>query len=604
MSNQLTGNGVSNRVLSYPADYGVDYLGYRVFQEWSCKDAELRLTSPECITLADFKAYPTSVIQKSGPCHHDEPLDIVYLDKGPDEQNYEGLDLAGKLIFVRDAHMPYFEWAIKKRGALGIISDFSADGRGTQRWLELATVSKYRSFWYYEEPDVTPFGFSIRPTDGERLAQICAQTAREHEKDPSRPKCPQATCFVDSSFQPGQIELVEAEIKGETDEEVWITAHSCHPRSCANDNASGVAAATEAICAINRLIAAGKLPKPKRTLKVLLMPEFTGTFPYLAEHANVKKCVGAINLDMVGGKQSLGYGPLSVVGLPYSTPSIADDLCGVVLNELKKEAVTFGGDRILPMFNALRVPFMGGSDHLILSDPAMGIPTPMLLQWPDTFYHTGGDTLDKICPHLIKKSSTLAAAYAYLLCTLEPQDLATIFRESLSEFVAACNRTIEEHKPGDMPLAQKLGYIHEYYTACADSAVALFTGEQAAAAKRITAKHKATLDALYASLAQQDEPPLEGQTDSRVPKRLTSAIVINVEQNAGTPELKQTMEDFSREWGSKLKRSTSLLVQYHMDGQRTVDEIADRVLFETRGESRQAVVEYIYLLEKLGICAF
>ena len=76
---------------------------------------------------------------------------------------------------------------------------------------------------------------------------------------------------------------MEAWIPGETQEEVLMTAHLCHPRSSVNDNASGAASAIEAMGVLQSLIDEGVLEKPRRTIRLLLIPEFTGTYAYLEE---------------------------------------------------------------------------------------------------------------------------------------------------------------------------------------------------------------------------------------------------------------------------------------------------------------------------------
>ena len=607
----LKERGVSARILSYPADYGIDYLGYYLFQEWNCRSAFLRLASPVEMELADFAGCPASIIQKSGPCDYSrEPVDIVYLDRGSDEAAYPDVDLKGKIIFLREDFKAYVGWAVEKRGAVGIISDFSDEGRGTPEWLALAPVSQYRSFWYYSMPTSTPFGFSITACNGEKLAELCLKMRKEHSADPTKPQYPQAFCKVDAEFSKGHVEVLEAEIPGQTEEEVWLTAHSCHPRHCANDNASGVAAATEAISVLHRLIEDGRLPKPKRTIKALLMPEFTGTYPYLANDANVDKCVGALNMDMVGGKQSLGYGPLNLVGLPYSTPSIVADLCGVVLGELKKEVPALSPGTFLPMFNSQRIPYSGGSDHLILSDPTMGIPAPMLLQWPDIFYHTGGDTLDKICPHLIKKSSSLAAGYAYCLATLTPEDLPEIFRESFAEFVRAANAAVDSHKEGsELTLAQKLRFVFEFYDKAAESSLALFTQEEQPRAQETISRQRSLLRTTFDALCGEAGPEAgaAGQKkDLHVPRRTLRAVVIRTEHYTRTEEQKAARAAFQAKWSGKMKNGGAVqyLSQYYINGERSIDDIASRVLYETCGDYKEAIVDYIYLLRELKLCDF
>ena len=44
------------------------------------------------------------------------------------------------------------------------------------------------------------------------------------------------------------------------------------------------------------------------------------------------------------------------------------------------------------------VPASGGSDHALWLDPSVGVPCPMLIQWPDRYYHTDHDTPDRCDP--------------------------------------------------------------------------------------------------------------------------------------------------------------------------------------------------------------
>ena len=49
---------------------------------------------------------------------------------------------------------------------------------------------------------------------------------------------------VDATLEPGELVYGELVVPGETDEEVIVTSHVCHP-SLANDNLSGIAVAVE-----------------------------------------------------------------------------------------------------------------------------------------------------------------------------------------------------------------------------------------------------------------------------------------------------------------------------------------------------------------------
>jgi hypothetical protein len=68
------------------------------------------------------------------------------------------------------------------------------------------------------------------------------------------------------------------------------------------------------------------------------------------------------------------------------------------------------------------VKFSGGSDHEILSDPSVGIPTPSLTNWPDKYYHTSEDTIEKVNTDTLWNVGVVATTFAYTLANLDRSD--------------------------------------------------------------------------------------------------------------------------------------------------------------------------------------
>jgi aminopeptidase YwaD len=89
-----------------------------------------------------------------------------------------------------------------------------------------------------------------------------------------------------------------------------------------------------------------------------------------------------------------------------------------------------------PLYRQAESAFSGGSDHYILSDPTVGVPTPMLIQWPDRFYHTSADTPSRTDPRSLARSGALAAAYAYWLASAEVVEAAELGYEMVARFKA------------------------------------------------------------------------------------------------------------------------------------------------------------------------
>ena len=412
--------GLDAQLIDYVSTPDTWYLQCKMFKEWSIKSATLDLVDPD-IRLADFSADHISLVHKSYPIdRRNDPVDLVMLDKGPQEKNYEGLDLQDKWVFSR-YQINTTNW-VYKRGALGVVTDFIMETPNRKR-SDLYHSMTYTSYWHRNVPgEPEARGFVLSPADGDRLAKLCSE---KKEKDGGYL---QVKPFIDSELYDGHIQDVEVTIEGRDDKVVYLAAHLCHPRSSANDNASGVSATIEAMNVISTLIREGRIEKPQHTIKLILMPEMMGTYPYLASHPDYDKALGAMNLDMVGGRQTRFYGPITLTKNPWSTPNLINEVATYSLGEAGKEARSLGNG-FVALTNHRVESFSGGSDHVIYADPSINIPCCMLGQWPDLNYHTATDTLDVIDPEVLKFSCLTAICFAYNLANLTADDLPLLFEE-------------------------------------------------------------------------------------------------------------------------------------------------------------------------------
>ena len=106
--------------------------------------------------------------------------------------------------------------------------------------------------------------------------------------------------YIDSSLEPGHLTYGEYFIKGQTDEEVLISAHVCHP-SLANDNLSGISVAT---FLADRL----RDSNPRYTYRFLFIPGTIGAITWLAGNesklSNIKQ---GLVLSLLGDAGSFTY---------------------------------------------------------------------------------------------------------------------------------------------------------------------------------------------------------------------------------------------------------------------------------------------------------
>ena len=369
-------NGIEAEILEYDSDGKTMYLGFLSPEGWSIKKAVLKIDEKE---YANFEKENISTIQRSIPFKGE--VDLIYAEK-------EGDFKKGCLVFTHDFKKGK-DFA-RNYGCPGIVTDENKSK------FDAPDSLQYLSFW-----GERLFGFVISPREGEKL-----------EKELKKGK-KKAYVDIESSIHPSKMQIVSARIDGEKDEEIILISHLCHPTPGGNDNASGVGLALE----IARVLK--KFKTPKRGIRILLVPEIHGTAAFISQNRNF---LCGLNLDMVGENQFLCNSPLLIEKTPDATPFFGNYLLEVILEEVKKEFSNLQNTFKYPLFMSSITPFSGGSDHWILSDPTIGIPTPMLIHWPDKFYHTSFDTIDKVDEKELKRVGVIAATYLYFIANMDRKE--------------------------------------------------------------------------------------------------------------------------------------------------------------------------------------
>ncbi|MFX0169714.1 MAG: DUF4910 domain-containing protein [Candidatus Hodarchaeota archaeon] len=373
--------GITTQIEAYPADGKTKTWLWTAPLAWRVADGELRLVRPKEELLARFSETPVSIVAHSQSTDVIAPL--VYVEEGVRPKDYRRVDVKGKIVLTTGPARDVHREAVFNQGALGCVHFPPLERRSRHPRL----VS-YQGIWpKAEEKDKAGFAFSVSGHVGTRLRRMI-ETESEvliHAK-------------VDAELYEGEQRILTAVIEGQEfpTQEVALIAHLCHPRPSANDNASGSALLMEIARTVATLIETGKLPLPLRTIRFLWVPEFFGTIAYLHTHPQfAHRALSAINCDMVGENPQLCGGTLNLHRTPDSLPSYINDLLEHHLAAAAKDSrlvSPMGGTQ--PFHYQLK-DFDWRSDHFIFVDPSIGIPCPMLNHWPDAFYHSNLDTVDK-----------------------------------------------------------------------------------------------------------------------------------------------------------------------------------------------------------------
>lgn len=422
----------------YPAKGNNKYWGCPVPKEWSIKSATLELVEPtnEAKILCRFFENPCSIIQRSKATGKEGiTAEVIILPKGLSEDEMKKYDIKDKFILTDDPELKKLRLlAVNKLGAAGIIYDLVSELPPVRTRANFPTARRYTSFWYGTKGDEgDAFGFVLSAEQGDQLRKLIKSVEKETKKEGKKQKQVKLHAKIDASFYDGEMELVDFTIPGKIKgQEIIAVAHLCHPKPGAVDNASGCGTLIEVARTLNSLIENGKLEKPKRSIRFLLMAEFTGTFCYLASNEKkIKNFVAALNIDMVGADQSIGGGRTLVMERTHDAyPSYVNDVLSAILHERSKEVTNFTETGSIATFKyANDQPFSGGSDHAILGFPDIGIGTPMLIQWPDRYYHTGEDTLDKVSTDMLDIVGSIIGTYCYFIANAEYSELLWMVQE-------------------------------------------------------------------------------------------------------------------------------------------------------------------------------
>jgi Spy/CpxP family protein refolding chaperone len=84
-----------------------------------------------------------------------------------------------------------------------------------------------------------------------------------------------------------------------------------------------------------------------------------------------------------------------------------------------------------PFYYAIETHY-GASDHEVFNDWGVQVPGVMMIAWPDQWYHTSGDRVDKADPTQLKRAAIIGAAAAYTIANADDNMAVKIAGETAS----------------------------------------------------------------------------------------------------------------------------------------------------------------------------
>jgi len=198
---------------------------------------------------------------------------------------------------------------------------------------------------------------------------------------------------IDSSLEPGALTYGELIIPGESEEQILLFAHCCHP-SLANDNLSGIAVVVELAKILGDL-------SPRFTYRCVFAPAAIGCITWLSRNQSE---LGKIKLGMVAAL--LGDSGQ----LTYKKTSAGNAL-------IDRASLHVLRHRNIPYHAVEFSPF--GYDERQFASPGINIPVGRLTRTPNGAYpeyHTSADNLSLITPSALADS---LKAYCAIFALIE-----------------------------------------------------------------------------------------------------------------------------------------------------------------------------------------
>ncbi len=603
----LKRDDVAAEIVSYPARNGDRFLAHRSFQEWHCDHAELWMEGENRKRLARFEEEEISLVQRSVPTPSDGiTAELVVIENAEEPDSYEGVDLKGKLLLVRGNPFIIHDLAVEKHGATGLIFDNLNEYPPIRTRLDMPDAIQYTSFWWHGNEKKT-FGFAVSPRVGNELRTRC------------RRETVTLSAKVEAQLYDGFYENIEFFIPGKKQEEILLVSHLCHPYPGGQDNASGPGTLMETMRSLNRLIHKGILQKPDLGIRFLMMPEMTGTYAYFTQYPERKKrTVAALNLDMVGADQTKSGGPLCIEPPPMALPTFVDRFAYQLFASITENTSNLTNTFNYSTVHFLRTRFSGGSDHYILSDPTVGIPCPMLIQWPDKNYHTTADSTDHLDHEMMKHVGVTTALYAYGLANGSERDwriqmysdAGTRFsdlQKSVSWLFS--KETLQDEWEDafsfycDYERKALLTYKHYAKIRGFSKWEELVNDVSEQLEEQITAikKWSASLSKLNLS---NDQEPLNKKLpsdwkDQTLKRVFEGPVMLTFELERLS--LNDRLEWYAYERQAKVPSGYVMFIQYWLDGKRTLEEVLNLVHKETGEYHPQFAVKYLELMRRLGM---
>jgi len=406
---------------------------------WDCSDARLEIVSPAVANPVIARRFdqPNHVGMWSAPTPEGGlEADLIILQEGTvQEVQAKASQIMGKWVLTpRSARE--IKTAVIQAGGAGTITSWVRNGdlKDAVGWSN--GWSDRPGGWVYTASDTPLPCFVISKRQAEQLRKL----QDEHGKVRLRGS-------IEARFYEGHLDYITARIAGRErpQEEVLVLGHLYEQG--ANDNCSGCAAILEMARSLAQLIESGRLPRPRRSIRFLLMAECYGSFAYAQDHRDrLRETLACACIDTGAGPVESARSKYQISIAPLCSRSFYEavhiDTASAYLGQYRK-------GRALNV-----VDFSGGTD-VYYNDPAVGVPTHwLMIEAVEDVWHNSADRLETLDERAYVDLVCVEGATLYRIANAAREDAAdfarltaTYVKKSILDLVAqrACRSVLDVH---------------------------------------------------------------------------------------------------------------------------------------------------------------
>jgi len=321
------------------------------------------------------------------------------------EQMQKGVDCHGAFVSVPQDVFPTDKVVVPilNAGAVGIVNGTVCRADEVPDSVLWANNCSETNSWYVNA-DERPFvAFCVTPNTLKQLEVACenGEVILKAETDSHR--------YV------GEMPAVTALIKGESEREFWVMAHTAEPLE--DDNSAGVISCIHSLISIRDAIKEKRIPSLKYSIRVLFAPELYG-YAALAEHFGgvlKERCIGAICVD--GMPICPEHLQTQLLFAPSANPFYGNCLLELIWDEYRKEVMQ-------PPFVTAWWDHWG--DDCFMSDTSVGLPTVMPEYAIRHFWHNSSQRYDYIDYNQFERVCAVYTAYIASVAAYDVTEIESV----------------------------------------------------------------------------------------------------------------------------------------------------------------------------------